>query len=59
MNRSERALLLVKSNGNPPAEASAIQQFQTESGFRLPIDYAQFLQAMNVGEGFVGNSYAK
>ena len=49
--------LLAKFNGNPPSNALAIRRFETELGFRLPDDYAQFLQHTNGGEGFVGNAY--
>jgi hypothetical protein len=57
MTLSDRERLLVKFNGNPPSETTAIRQFETKSGFRLPDDYAQFLQQTNGGEGFVGNAY--
>jgi hypothetical protein len=29
----------------------------TDAGFRLPEDYAKFLQGVDGGEGFVGNTY--
>src|SRR3989344_6210233 len=57
MTQSDRDRLLAKFNGNPPSDAAVIRQFETESDFRLPNDYVQFLQQMNGGEGFIGNSY--
>ncbi len=54
---SDRDRLLAKFNGNPPLDAAAIRQFETGSSFRLPDDYARFLQQANGGEGFVGNAY--
>jgi hypothetical protein len=57
MTPSDRDRLLTKFNGNPPSDTAAIRQFETESGFRLPDDYARFLQQANGGEGFVGNAY--
>jgi hypothetical protein len=55
---SDRDQLLAKFNGNPPSNPTAIRQFETGSGFRLPDGFAEFLQQTNGGEGFVGNAYA-
>ena len=49
--------ILAEFNGNPPADAASIQQFQTEAGLRLPEDYANFLRARDGGEGFIGDAY--
>lgn len=49
--------LLAKFNGNPPTSASSIQKFEAEAGLSLPVDYAQFLQQADGGEGFIGNAY--
>jgi hypothetical protein len=40
----------VQFNGNQPADAVSIQQFESEATFRLPVpeDYTQFLQQANV-----------
>jgi hypothetical protein len=57
MTPSDRDRLLAKFNGNPPLKTGVIRQFETESGFRLPDDYARFFQQRNGGEGFVGNAY--
>lgn len=57
MTPSDRDRLLVKFNGNPPLDATAIRRFETESGLCFPGDYVRFLQQMNGGEGFVGNAY--
>ncbi len=57
MNPSDKYRLLAKFSGNPPSDAVAIRQFETESGFRLPDDYESFLRQTNGGQGFVGNAY--
>jgi hypothetical protein len=57
MTRSDKERLLAKFNGNPPADATLIRQFDAESAFRLPDDYLEFLQQTNGGEGFVGDAY--
>jgi SMI1-KNR4 cell-wall len=57
MSPLDRDRLLAKLNCSPPSDTAAIRQFETESGFRLPDDYAGFLQQTNGGEGFVGNAY--
>jgi hypothetical protein len=57
MTPSEKEQLLAKFNGNPPAGVAVIRQAEAESRVRLPDDYAEFLQQMNGGEGFVGNAY--
>lgn len=49
--------ILAAFNGNPPADAASIQQFQTEAGLRLPEDYAKFLRERDGGEGFIGDAY--
>jgi hypothetical protein len=57
MTPAEKERLLAKFNGNPPASAASIRQLESEAGFQLPKDYAQFLQQADGGEGFVGNAY--
>ena len=42
---------------NPPVNADAIQQFESESGMRLRDDYAAFLMQSNGGQGFIGKGY--
>jgi SMI1 / KNR4 family (SUKH-1) len=49
--------MLAEFNGNPPADAISTQRFQTEAGFRLPGDYANFLRGRDGGEGFIGDTY--
>jgi hypothetical protein len=49
--------VLKRFDGNPPAGADAIRQFESESGHHLPQDYVAFLQRSDGGEGFVGNAY--
>jgi hypothetical protein len=44
-------------NGNPPANASLIQQLETEASLRLSEVYANFLQEVDGGEGFIGSAY--
>jgi hypothetical protein len=58
MTPAEKERLLAKFNGNPPADPSSIPRFESEAGCRLPEDYAEFLQEVDGGEGFVGNAYA-
>jgi hypothetical protein len=57
MTPADKERLLAKFNGNPPVDASFLQKLECDAGFRLPEDYAQFLQQMNGGEGFIGNTY--
>ena len=57
MTPADKERLLAKFNGNPPANAASIRQFEREASLQLPEDYAQFLQQADGGEGFVGNSY--
>ena len=57
MTPSNKERLLAKFNGNPPSDVSSIRRFETEARLRLPEDYAEFLQEMDGGEGFVGNAY--
>jgi hypothetical protein len=57
MTASDRDRLLANFNGNAPADASAIRQFETDFGVALPEDYARFLSDMNGGEGFIGDAY--
>lgn len=57
MTPMDKQRLLARFNGNPPADAASIQQFESESGLRLPEDYRQLLRHTDGGEGFVGNAY--
>ena len=44
--------------GNPPAGAVNIEEFEEDSGVRLPKDYINFLRRSDGGEGFIGpNAY--
>jgi len=52
-------VLLGRFNMNPGVSAADISRFETATGLKLPGEYAEFLEASNGGEGFVGpNSYA-
>ena len=57
MNPADKERLLAKFNGNPPMDVSFLQKLESDAEFRLPEDYAQFLQQTNGGEGFIGNAY--
>jgi hypothetical protein len=58
MTSFDRDHLLSRFHGNAPVGAAEIEQFERESGFKLPIDYIAFLQRSDGGEGFVGpNQY--
>jgi hypothetical protein len=56
MMNPNKNLLLAKFNGNPPANLAALKNFEGASGYNLPADYAQFLQMINGGEGFIGSN---
>jgi hypothetical protein len=47
-------VLFAKFEANPPASSGLIAQSQARLSFPLPLDYVQFLQRMNGGEGFLG-----
>ena len=50
--------LFWKFHGNAPKRAGEVKQFEQEAGFGVPIDYAEFLQRSDGGEGFIGpNAY--
>jgi hypothetical protein len=54
----ERDDLFSKFCGNPPASTADIERFEEESRFKLPRDYAEFMQLSNGGGGFIGpNAY--
>ena len=57
MTGADKKRLLSNFKANPPAEASSIQEVESELGSSLPEDYAQFLQQADGGEGFIGNGY--
>jgi hypothetical protein len=57
MTLADKKRLLAKFNGNPPADISSIRQSEADGQLRLPDDYAQFLQEMDGGEGFIGSAY--
>ena len=57
MTLEDKKRLLAKFNGNPPVDASSIQQLENGAGVHQPEDYAKFLQGMDGCEGFVGNAY--
>src|SRR5262245_14497856 len=54
MTESRTRKILSRFNRNRGATASAIEQFEAESGVQLPEDYAQFLRDTNGGEGPMG-----
>lgn len=55
---SEDEHLFLNFRGNPPADPTAIERFEADSGFRLPRDYVDFLRRSDGGEGFIGpNAY--
>jgi len=50
--------LLITFRPGKPVNASLIRQIETEAHLSLPEDYANFLETVNGGEGFIGpNSY--
>jgi hypothetical protein len=49
--------LFARFEANPPASRGLIAQCQAELSFPLPLDYVEFLQRMNGGEGFLGKAY--
>jgi len=49
--------LFARFHGNPPASPESIARCQAGLRFPLPTDYAQLLQHMNGGEGFIGKHY--
>lgn len=53
MARSTRDIL-ARFSGKAPTGPASIHEFQVASGLILPEDYAQFLQEVNGGEGFIG-----
>lgn len=57
MSPADAEGLLASFNGNPPASAASIQQFEMEAGIQLPGSYTAFLKQMDGGEGFVGPAY--
>jgi len=57
MNLADKERLLAKFNGNPPTDTSSLRKLESDAGFCLPEDYAQFLQQTNGGEGFIGSTY--
>lgn len=57
MTQSDRERLFAKFNGNLPANAIALREFEAESHIGLPDNYSKFLEQMNGGEGFIGNAY--
>jgi hypothetical protein len=56
MTAHDKERLLANFNGNPPADASAVRQFEAEFHLRLAEDYVQFLEWVNGGEGFIGKN---
>ncbi len=58
MTSADKEKLRAKFNGNPPADAASIRRFESEAGFCLPEDYAEFFLEVDGGEGFFGNAYA-
>jgi hypothetical protein len=56
MTSLDRAYLFSNFGGNAPASAAEIERFEKEVGFRLPKDYAAFLEWSNGGEGFIGSN---
>ncbi len=57
MTPTDKERLFAKFNGNPPASAASIEQFESKANLLLPKDYAGFLQQADGGEGFFGSAY--
>ena len=57
MNILDRPDVWREFSANSPANRQAIDKFESDSHFKLPKDYEQFLERMNGGEGFVGEAY--
>jgi hypothetical protein len=54
----EKDRIFSKFSCNAPVGVGEIEKFETTVGFKLPSDYAKFLQTSNGGEGFIGaNAY--
>lgn len=54
----ERRQIFSNFRCKAPVSPGEIEQFEATVGFRLPGDYANFLQMSNGGEGFIGaNAY--
>jgi cell wall assembly regulator SMI1 len=49
--------LLDGLGGKPGASDSAIEQAETELGWKMPQDYRDFLLKKNGGEGLIGDNY--
>jgi hypothetical protein len=49
--------LFAEFKANPPASRALIAHAQATLSFLLPVDYVQFLQQMNGGEGSLGKAY--
>jgi hypothetical protein len=59
MTLVSRKDLFAQFEGNPSANPDAIEQCQAGLRFRFPVDYSQFLEQMNGGEGFVGKNFLR
>jgi len=57
MAQNDKEGLLARFHANPPADASAIQEFENASGLLLPEEYALFMRQSNGGEGVIGSAY--
>jgi hypothetical protein len=49
--------LMVQFHGNGPAPPDALRSLEKELGIALPVDYRQFMENMDGGEGFIGKQY--
>lgn len=49
---------LSRIDRRPPATQSAIDEFEQQTGRKLPGDYVEFLKTTNGGSGFVGSTPA-
>jgi hypothetical protein len=49
--------LLADFNGNPGASTKVLDAVEETWGHRLPLDYRQFMDEMDGGEGFIGKKY--
>jgi hypothetical protein len=51
--------LFARFGPKSPANPASIARCQSQLKFQLPVDYVQFLEQMNGGEGFVGENYLR
>jgi hypothetical protein len=59
MTLVSREKLFAEFDAKPAASPAAVARCQADLKFRLPVEYVQFLQQMNGGEGFIGENYLR